>query len=282
IFAALGRSDGTATSLSVVTTIYPLTSIAREIGGERVVLTTMLPPGGSAHLHEVSASAMRKAAGADILVRVAGGLDEWAERVFNAARRDALRLEVMTQLQGGRGEEAVVDPHIWLDPLTVRDEIVPLMAEAFAAADPDGSEYYRQNAARFGSELSELHAEMQELLRGFSGRAFMSDHTAWTHFARRYGLIQQGVLESTPGHECGPREAAKLVDMARTQGISVITTTRGHGTLLAEAVAGQIQAHLVELDPLGDPDSEDRASYADIMRYNATRLAGAMREAAGP
>ncbi len=283
LFAALQRTEQASTGLSVVTSIFPLTCIAREIGGDRVDITTLLPAGGSAHLHEVGPSAMREAARADVLIRIAGGLDQWAGGVFRAAGEGAVRLEIGTVL-GKRGREPPggSDPHIWLDPVLVRDDILPLLVETLAGADPEGREYYEENAARFTGDLTELHEELADMLSDAAGRSFIADHAAWTHFAHRYQLEQRGVLEFTPGHECGPREAADLVDLARLERISVITTTRGHGTMLAEALAGQIDGIIVELDPLGDPASEDRNSYTSILRYNAARLARALRGAVAP
>ncbi len=281
IFSAFQAAPDEETHLLVTTTIYPLTCIAREIGGDRVTLTTLLPAGGSAHLHEVGPAMMKHAVSADLLIRIAGGLDGWAEQVFSVAREDATILEIVTVLNESGGED-LGDPHIWLDPILVRDDIVPLLVHRFSALDPQGSAHYEDNAARFTDELTGLDRELQDMFRDITVRSFISDHAAWTHFAHRYNLEQRGVLESTPGHECSPREATELVDLARHEGVHVITTTRGHGTMLAEALAGQVDGILLDLDPLGDPDSKDRSSYAQILRYNAAKLAAALGESVYP
>ncbi len=281
IFSAFQAAPDKDERLLVATTIYPLTCIAQEIGGDRVTVTTLLPAGGSAHLHEVGPAMMQEAVSADLLIRIAGGLDEWAEQVFSTAREDAASLEIATVLAEDGGED-LGDPHVWLDPILVRDHIVPLLVNAFSAVDPEGSVHYVNNAARFTDELTDLDRELQDMFQDVTGRSFISDHAAWTHFAHRYNLEQRGVLETTPGHECSPREATELVDLANHEGIHVITTTRGHGTMLAEALAGQIDGILLDLDPLGDPDSADRNSYAQIMRYNAAKLAAALHESVEP
>ncbi len=269
------QHDGT---IRVVTSIHPLSCIVRAVGGDSVHVITLLSPGGSAHLHEISPSTLGEVSDADLLVRVGGGLDDWAELAFDVSSQDCIQVRLIPALRqviSGNEDTEWLDPHIWLDPLLVRDRVTPLIADFLSDLHPEESPQFRSNAHQFRSELTELHEDIQEMFADVQGRGFIADHPAWSHFAGRYGLWQVGVLEETPGHECGPREIGTLVDTARAEGISVVTTTRGHGAMLAEALADEIDAVVLELDPIGGGPSGP-GSYLELLRSNAQSLADAL------
>lgn len=264
--------------IQVVTSIHPLSAIVREVGGDDVRVITLLPAGGSAHLHEVPPSTLSEVRDADLLMRVGGGLDDWADVAFNVSSEDSIQVRLVSRLRevsSGTEEFEWSDPHIWLDPLLVRDRIVPLVGDLLSDLRPDDSHHFRSNSEQFRSLLTELHGELERIFTDIPERAFIADHAAWSHFADRYGLQQVGVLEETPGHECGPREVAGLINTARAEGIDLVTTTKGHGTMLAEALADQIGATVLELDPIGGGPAGPQ-SYIDLLWQNAQRLAEAL------
>ncbi len=277
--------------LLVVTSIYPLTCLVDEIGTYRVDTQTLLPPGENAHMHELTPEQMTQVTDADLLLRIGGGLDDWVLRSFAMARDRARRISVTDTARSRKPaarpgspdsiafDSSTIDwsnPHLWLDPLIVRDVVVPLITENLIAADPEGKEHYQAHSARFRSQLTGLHEELKRLMSGLPSEKFLSDHPAWTHFAQRYGLTQVDVLQTCTASEPDPATLSRIIDDALEKDVSVVLTTRGHSDQLARRVAESINAALVEMDPIGDPGEPDRRGYFGLLRYNATRLRRAL------
>jgi ABC-type Zn uptake system ZnuABC Zn-binding protein ZnuA len=278
------------TGLKVAATIQPLASITREILGDRGTVTSLLPPGASPHTFEPLPGDLARLEGTVLLVRIGVGLDQWSERLLAAAGTPPATVTFLDlpdahprQWGGdGHGDEegsssdAGADPHIWLDPTRVRDALVPALAEALAAADPDGAEAYRERARVFAARLGELDAEIRDRLRGTKTRAFIAYHDTWRYFAERYGLEQVAAIEAYAGDEPTPAELGRLVALARDRQVAAVVMEPQLGERVARNIAAEIGATLELADPLGDPSDPERANYVRTMEFNTRAFARAL------
>lgn len=272
--------------------IYPLADFCRRVGGERVEVEAMVPPGASPHTYELTAAQMRYLSEADLLVVNGLGLTPWAEDTLaRAGNPGALVLKAgeavpESQLLAPPGvegedaveEEAVHDPHVWLDPRLAMD-MVRAVGEAMAAVDPPNAAAYREGAEGFVRELERLDREIAEAVSSFGHREFISFHSTWAYFARRYGLDMVGVVEELPGKEPSLGEVASLVELASSRGIRAIFAepqlNYRVAEMLAEESGGRVGVYV--LDPLGDPSDPERGDYLSLMRYNLDVMRQAMR-----
>lgn len=165
---------------------------------------------------------------------------------------------------------------MWLDPIRVRDDLLPAMARKLAALDPAGAAGYMANLAALQARLTELDEEIRELLAPYAGSRFVAVHSAWRYFAARYGLEQAGSLQEFPGREPGPAWMAALITLARQTGVRVVVTEAQFDPRLAQQVAREIGVPVVPLDPLGGPGVKGMESYPAMIRTNASRLKEAL------
>jgi len=266
----------------VVATIFPLADIVRQLGGEAVEVVTLLPSGASPHTFEPTPAQMRQIAGAALVVRIGAGLDDWSLKLLASIRPAP---PVVTASEGlslldadaadphGHG----ADPHVWLDPLLVRDQLVPRLTAALTQLAPDREEMLRQAAARYQAALSQTDAEVTQTLAAISQRKFIAFHSAWRYFARRYRLEQVAVVEESPGKEPSARAMARLVDVARRDGVRAILVEPQYSPRVATQVASDIQGTVATVDPLGSAETAGRNTYLDLMRFNAKAFAEALR-----
>jgi uncharacterized membrane protein YraQ (UPF0718 family)/ABC-type Zn uptake system ZnuABC Zn-binding protein ZnuA len=268
--------------LEVVTSIYPLELIVRALGGHRVAVTTLLPPGASPHTFEPLPGDVARLERARYFVRMGAGLDDWAERL-TAAAGPALESIVLLDLEGvetisvpREKGPAAVDPHAWLDPILVRDALVPGLLQALVEADPTDGEQYRSRAALFVNRLTRVDGEIRSTLRGARGRSYVAYHDGWRYFARRYGLEAVGVVHRAGAEEPTPLELARLVDAARRAAVPAILVEPQLDPRVAEVIAAEFGGRTVEVDPLGTPSDPARSTYEGLMRYNATGFARAL------
>jgi zinc transport system substrate-binding protein len=160
------------------------------------------------------------------------------------------------------------DPHIWLDPLLVRDHVAPKIAEALIAEAPEFEQALRENLDNLQESLTELHEELHEVLEPLEGKTFYVYHPALGHFARRYGMVQEAI--ELDGKSPSPRRIERLIDQARSEGVKVIFVQEQFPSQSAEVIAGQIDGAVVSFNPLG-------GDYLQMLR----QLARTLREQLG-
>lgn len=298
--ATLGHAAGAfAQSAVVVSTIHPLTSIVQELGGAWLEAHTLLSPGASPHTFEPRPAHMRALSRAALILAVGEGLDDWVLELARSASRAKLLLvgprvaeaglgiaydggahdhAEHAASQGaaasGRGGHAgAIDPHVWLDPIIVRDVIAPAIAEALADVLPARAGEIAQNLSILQDELTKLDEWIADRLSSPPYKPFISYHSAWRYFARRYGLHEVAVVADFPGQEPSARGVADVVRAAREHGVSVIFAEPQLSPKAAETIAREIRGRVLFLDPIGGVPGKER--YVDLMRQNAATLAEA-------
>jgi zinc transport system substrate-binding protein len=261
-----------AEPVRVAATICPLADVVRQVGGGSVEVATILPPGWSPHTFEPSPSQVAVLAHAHLAVKVGAGLDDWLDRLLGVGDRAPAVLVATDAAPAVDG-----DPHVWLDPVLVRDRIVPAVSAALAAADPAGAGGYAERAGRFTAALAALDREIAERTARFHRREFVATHGAWRYFARRYGLREIGVLEESPGKEPSGAAFAALVDAARVAGVTALFAEPQLAPRLAQVLAEELGVRVVVVDPLGGEKVPGRDSYVGLMRWNLRALAEALQ-----
>jgi ABC-type Zn uptake system ZnuABC Zn-binding protein ZnuA len=272
----------------VVATIFPIADLIAWVGGDAVVVQTLLPPRASIHTWEASPAQIRSLSRARAFVTVGGGLDTWLEGMgADAPGLVTLRLTDGMELrraeeghehdhEHGEGGEATGDPHVWLDPILVRDAIVPRIRDLLVELVPGREAAIRERARALADSLTALDDEIRATLHGRRLDGFIATHDAWAYFAERYGLTPVGNLYASPGHEPSARGLAGLVDSARASGMDAVLAEPQLSETAAQALAGELGARVVTVDPLGGAGVEERGSYLDLMRFNARAFARAL------
>lgn len=168
------------------------------------------------------------------------------------------------------------DPHIWLDPLLVRDLVAPLLAAELSAVNSEWQSVFQENLARFQVALTQLHEEIEALVGGFKHKRFISYHSAWNYYARRYGLEEVAAVEEFPGKEPSARWMAELVRLAAQYEIKVLFAEPQLGGNTAAVIAREIGGEVLLLDPLGGEGVPGRSDYISLLRYNTQMLTRAL------
>lgn len=282
--ATTPTAQAEARPLSVVVSLHPWADLVGQVGGDAVVVTTLLPAGASPHAFEPLPSQAAVLGGADLVV-LNGGLDLWLERLVEATAPDVRRLVVMERvafepLEGHEHDEgddaegrAGANPHVWLDP-DVAARAALAFAEELAALRPDLAGAFRANALAVAEDLAALAAEVEALLAPVRSEPFVPYHDAWPYFARRFGLEVTATLEPFPGREPSARYVAETVVAIRRAGARVIFDERQLSGRSAVVVAESAGVEVVMLDPLGGPPGPE--SYQDLLRHNARLIAEAL------
>jgi zinc transport system substrate-binding protein len=271
--------------LMVTASIFPLADIVRFIGGERVEVDVLIPSGASPHVFEPSPEVYRRFSETRLFVMVGAGLEFWAEKLIepNAGKdlrviRAAAGVELM-QTAGHDHEpedHRTGNPHVWLDPVLMKD-LAGRICRELTALDPDHSGEYDRNLSRFEELLTGLHHEIESAVTRFSIREFVAFHPSWSYFARRYGLREAGIIQQSPGRNPTPRQIEEIVSAIRRHQIQAVFAEPQFNPAAARAIAEEAGVQVLMLDPLGGPDRPGRDGYLALMRYNLTIMQEAMQ-----
>src|SRR5262245_5194099 len=168
-------AEASSQAVPVVATIVPLAWLVEEVGGARVSVCALVPPGASPHAYEPRPSDLARVADARLLVVAGRGVDDWVARL--AVAEGPAPFALLDALG------ALSDPHFWLDPIAVRDAALPALEAALAAEDPEGREHYAERRRAFAERLTALDAEIRSALTGVARRPLVPLHDAWGAFA---------------------------------------------------------------------------------------------------
>jgi len=192
----------------VVASFYPLAEFAREIGGERVEVKSLIPSNQDVHGWLPSTRDILRSETADVLVWNGAGLDPWFEdSVLSAVDiRGKVLVEttegiVLLPANGGHGQDGGADghdhgewdPHTWIDPLTAREQARRIFL-GLVEADPAGGPVYGARWATLDARFSALHEEYNSSMANRTSSVFFSVHAAFGYLAHRYGLEEHSLI----------------------------------------------------------------------------------------
>ncbi len=277
--------------IKAVATIFPLADIVRQIGGNRVTVTTLLTTGMSEHVFEPTTAQMRQMADASLYVRVGAQMDTWGDKLLAAAKRPPIIVtatsgvpllrsseqELVEEKEPGGHHHGGDDPHVWLDPILVRDHLVPAVVNALSRISPADSAYFKSSGQRFSAQLTALDREMRTALKPIAKRDFIALHGAWHYLAARYGLRQIAAVEPFPGKEPSAKYIAALVTLARKKAVTTVFAEPQLSAKAARVIADELKGKVLLLDPLGGETVAGRNSYTALIRYDLTVIARGMK-----
>ncbi len=259
--------------IKVVASIAPLADFARQVGGDKVDVILLLPPGASPHTYEPTPKIAQEISKAKIFIKIGAGLEFWADKLITSSNSR------ITIIECSKGMELIrnglnVDPHIWLDPM-ICINIVKNIEIALSKADPANSNVYRKNASLYTEKLIELDREIADRIKQFRIKEYVTFHPAWNYFSRRYGLRVAGVIEEGPGKEPTPKHLNKILKELKRINTRIVFAEPQFSPKVAEAVAQEAGGKVLFLDPVGGQKNSE--TYLDMMRYNVDAMERVMK-----
>ncbi len=231
--------------IGVVVTILPQADFVKNVGGDKVQVTVMVPPGASPHTYEPTASQLKEVSKAKIYFKVGSGVEferAWMDKIM-AVNPD---MQVVDCTKGIT--KLGKDPHIWNSPINAK-VMVEHICDGLCQADPNHEAYYTENRDKYLQELDDVDAYIHGRLDGFTeNRVFMIYHPAFGYFANEYNLTQIAIEHK--GKAPTPKVIQDCVNKARQYNLSYIYVAPQFATQNAEAIAHEIGGQTVFMDPL--------------------------------
>lgn len=242
--------------INVVASFSILGDFVKNVGGDRVNVTTLVGPNGDVHVYTPSPSDAKKNADAKILVVNGLGLEGWLPRLVQAAGSKATIVTASNGIAPLKvGSEA--DPHAWQSVPNAKIYVANIR-DALVAADPPDAAMFRANAARYLGELDALDAEVRAAIAKIppERRKVITTHKAFAYFAAAYGIAFLAPVGVSTETEPSARDIAALIQRIKADKIPAVflenlsddrlvgriaaeTGARAGGTLYSDGLTGE-------------------------------------------
>ncbi|MCX5997447.1 MAG: zinc ABC transporter substrate-binding protein [Chloroflexi bacterium] len=262
--------------IGVMVTVLPQVEFVTAVGGGKVEVTAMVPPGANPHTYEVTPAQMAKLSTAKVYFKVGSPIEfelTWLDKL--TAQNEDMKVvdcnkgsnKGIEWMQSSDPDEPGIDPHTWTSPQNVKIMVNNICA-GLVQLDTVNKSYYEANRDSYLQKLEALDSDIKLALAGAVNRTFIVYHPAWGYFAREYGLQQLGIEKE--GKEPQAAYMARLINEAREKNIRVIFVSPQFDTRSAEAIAHEIGGRVVSIDPEG-------RDYLDNMRKVAAAFGEALK-----
>ncbi len=272
---------GGAIDVATTTTIFA--DMVRQIGGDRVRATSLVPKGGDVHTFEPRPSDVQTVAAARLLVMNGLGLDDWLEKTITSASvpgTPVLKLGLgLTDVILLPGEDpGTQNPHLWMD-LTYGQRYVDEIAAGLERVDPTNATDYAAGAAAYKARLAKLDAFVRQEIATIpvAERRLVTFHDAFPYYARGYGITIVGTAVVAPGQDPTAADTARLIDAIKASGVKAIFSENQFPTKLVDQIAAETGAKVVAGlydDSVGDPPVD---SYEAVITWDTDQLVAALK-----
>jgi len=279
--AGCGAEEQDSGKPKVLTTFTVVADMVRQVGGDRIEVTSITKPGAEIHGYEPTPSDLKRAALSDLVLENGMGLERWFEQFVDLADAKHVSLSVGVKPIPIAGESEYAgkpNPHAWM---SVASGVIYVenIRKALTDLDPAGAATYRANAERYTRELRRVGERVKAELANLppSRRALVSCEGAFSYMARDFGLSEQYLWPVNAEQEGTPKQVASVVNFVRERGVPAVFCESTVSPKAQQQVANESGAKFggkLYVDSLSKPDGPVPSYLALLQRDADTIVAG--------
>jgi zinc/manganese transport system substrate-binding protein len=268
--------------LKVVASFSILGDLVKNVGGDRIELTTLVGPNSDAHVYAPSPADARKLADAKVVFVNGLGFEGWIERLVKASGTRAPIVTATTGITPRHTDEGArdkIDPHAWQSVANAKVYVANIR-DALAKADPAGRNAHAANAKAYVARLDALDAEVKAAVARIAPerRKVITAHDAFGYFGAAYGIEFIATVGVSTDSEASARDVARIIGEIRRRKIPAVFLENVSDPRLIKRIAEETGAAVgprVYSDALSD-EAGGAATYIDMMRHNMKAFAAAL------
>ncbi len=285
--------------LPVVASFSILGDFVKEVGGDRIALTTLVGANGDAHVYSPTPADAKAMAGARLVVVNGLKFEGWITRLIKSSGTKATIATAttgITPLQNeaddhdhgkkdkhGHNHAGQDDPHAWQSVANAKIYVANIR-DALVKADPAGQASYEANATRYLAQLDAVEAEVKAAIARIPAdrRKAITSHDAFGYFVKAYGIefiAPQGVSTEA---EASAKDVGRIIRQIKAEKIPAVFLENVTNPRLVERIAKESGARIggqIFSDALSDAGGP-AGTYIAMMKHNISQIEKAL--AAGP
>ena len=276
--SALSLSAHAQEPLNVVASFSIIGDFVRNVGGDRISVTTLVGPNGDVHVYAPAPADARKIADAKLLVVNGLGLEGWLPRLVQSSGSKAVIVTATGGITPLKLDQAA-DPHAWQSVADARIYVANIR-DALVAADPADAAAFRANAAGYLAKLDALDREVRSSVAQIQPerRKVISTHGAFGYFAAAYGIEFIAPLGVSTESEASAHDIADIITQIRTEKIPAVFLENISDVRLIRRISAETGARIggtLFSDSLSD-EKGDAPTYIELVRHNIKALTSAL------
>ena len=265
-------------SLKVVASFSILGDFVKNVGGDRVEVTTLVGPNGDIHVYTPAPADAKKIADAKLVVINGLGLEGWLPRLVQSSGGKAtivIASDGVVPLKSG----PAADPHAWQSVSNAKIYVANIR-DALVAADPADAGAFRSNADAYLAKLDGLDRDVREAMARIplAHRKVISTHGAFGYFAAAYGVEFIAPLGVSTDSEASARDIADIISQIRVAKIPAVFVENISDPRLIRRISAETGVAIggtLYSDSLTD-EKGDAPTYIDMVRHNIKALTNAL------
>jgi zinc transport system substrate-binding protein len=283
--ARRGTVAASDSRLQVTASFYPMAEFARQVGGSRATITTLVKPGVEPHDYEPTPQDVAAIYRSKLFIYNGAGLESWAGKLLPDLRAHHITAVRASQDVALKAKDASdtennspTDPHIWMDPRLAVQEVSTIQ-QAFAAADPAHRSTYQANADAYVKQLETLDAAFKSGLAQCTQHSIVTSHQAFSYLAGEYGLQAVGIAGLNPDSEPSPQKLAAVAAFVKANDVRYIFFENLVSPKLSETIARETGAQTISFNPLeglSQAEIQQGKNYISVQKDNLQALRTAL------
>ena len=284
-------ADLSGRKIRVVATVGMIGDIAKNIGGERVEVTSLMGPGVDPHLYRATAGDVRTLEEADVIfyggLELEGRMTEIFEKMARGGKPTVAVSENIPQNLLRQPEEfkGKFDPHIWFD-VTLWKRAAEHVRDEMARIDPPSADLYRKNADTYLKGLDELHRYVKTQIASIpeASRVLITAHDAFGYFGQQYDIEVHGLQGTSTATEAGAGDVQRLSQLIADRKIKAIFVESSVPKATIEAVRAAVRDRGWDVaiggqlfsDAMGAAGTPE-GTYDGMVRHNVDTIVKALK-----
>ena len=285
-------------NMTVTTTIYPLYSIAKEIGADKIKLQNLIPFGVEAHGFDPTPADMAKLSKSDIFITSSDSMEPWKDKIVKSLKieqkvfdmSEHVKLRTIQEENDEHHEDKKghkhehehehdgIDPHYWV---SLNNYI--LMTEAitklFIEKDSTNKDFYIQNSNNYLAKVKALKEKYDSTLSTCTNKKILVNHDAFGYFADDYGVKQYSISGMSPEDKPSAKQISELINLVKNEKINTVFFEEFASPKVAQTIAKASNVKTDALRPAENITKEENKKgygYLQIMEENLEKLKFAM------
>jgi ABC-type Zn uptake system ZnuABC Zn-binding protein ZnuA len=262
---------GQPDQLDVATTVAPISSLARNIGGDRIRLHGIVPDATNSHTFEPSPSDARHLAAADLIIVNGLHLEQPTLELAEASKRPETPIRMLGDNTITQSEwlfdfsfpqsEGDPNPHLWMN-VAYALRYAELMRDWFSEADPPNRGHYAANYDMVKVRLEALDGLIKEGVASVpvENRKLLTYHDSWAYWARQYGFTVIGAVQASDFSDPSPQEVAQLIDQIKAEKVPAVFGSEVFPSPVLEQIAIESGARFVDALRDDEPPGAERSA----------------------
>lgn len=285
------NTTNTSQQINVYATIFPIYDFTKNIGGDKINLNYVVPPGVEPHEWEPSPKLIGDIQSSNVFIYNGLGIDSWSENMIDASENKKIVLvEASDKIKPLKYEDehedeeedkdhGEYDPHVWLNPEYAIKECENIK-NALIKADPNNKDYYEKNYNNYIKEIQNLNVSYKENLSNIKNNTIIVSHGAYGYLCEAYNLKQISITGLSPNQEPSPAKLGELTKFAKENNTKYIFFDGLVNPKTAKTLANEAKIQtqtLYSIDGVSKEDFENGESYISLMKGNLDVLTKALK-----